>query len=209
MDYPTIQQVIRYTIMVHVNNYMKGVFHTMSINLSKEQKVSLVKQDGSSLGKVLLGLGWDEANAKSAGGFFKKVLSGGGEIDLDASAIFFDAQGRVYDTIYYGQQEARDGHTVGYHTGDNLTGAGDGDDEQIILDLTRVPSNVDSIALVINSYSGQKFSQVKNVFVRVEDTESRNEILRYSPSLGAASNATGLVLGKLKRNMVERGNSWL
>jgi len=165
----------------------------MSVSLSKGGSLSLKKNDGSALSKVILGLGWD-ANKK------KGLFGGGGEIDLDASAVLLDAGKNVVDTVWYSQVSSRDGSVR--HSGDNLTGAGEGDDEQIVIDLASVPANVTSVVLTINSYSGDKFSQVKNVFARVLDASAGNgvEVVRYNLAESNAGDSTANVVAKLVRN---------
>ena len=110
----------------------------MAINLEKGQKINLEKADGSSLQQIFLGVGWDVAKSKGLFGF------GGssGDIDLDASVILFDENKQVVDVVYFGQLRSKDGSIV--HSGDNLTGAGDGDDEVIRVNLNQVPSHVKS-----------------------------------------------------------------
>jgi tellurium resistance protein TerZ len=148
----------------------------------------LVKPDGSALSKVILGLGWDQA-------------SGGGEIDLDASAILFDSNRKALDTVWYGSLSSKDGSVR--HSGDNLTGNGDGDDEQIVVDLSAVSPQVQGIVLVITSYSGQKFDKVKNVFARVLDasTGANTEVVRYNLADGGS---TAKIVAKLVRD----GSGW-
>lgn len=165
----------------------------MSISLSKGSSLSLKKSDGSALTNVRLGLGWDAAKR----GFF----GGGGDIDLDASAVLLDGNGNPVDIVYYGQLRSKDGSIA--HSGDNLTGDGDGDDEQIAVDLSRIPNNVSSVVFVITSYSGQKFSAVKNVYARVVDTTSgEKEVVRYN--LAESQNETANVIAKLSR----KGGEW-
>lgn len=116
----------------------------MSVSLQKGQKVSLSK-DNAGLSKVLVGLGWDEVKQK--GGFFSKKPE---PIDCDASVILLQG-GKLRDNtdlVYYGNLQHKSG-TV-QHLGDNLTGAGEGDDEQIIIDLSRVPAEYDRLVVVVN-----------------------------------------------------------
>ena len=108
----------------------------MAVNLQKGQKISLEKEAGGVLTKVVMGLGWDAVKSKGFLGFGGSAQ----EIDLDASCIMFDEQGNLVDAIWFRQLKSKDGSIV--HTGDNRTGDGDGDDEQIIVDLTKVPSSV-------------------------------------------------------------------
>lgn len=174
----------------------------MAVSLTKGSAISLTKKDGNALEQVFLGLGWDEVKKKR--GFFGAFSGGGGEIDLDASAILFNQAGEPVDYVWYSQLTSRDGAIR--HTGDNLTGAGDGDDEQILVDLRRIPASVEAIVFVITSYSGQKFSSIENVFTRVVDTSQSKseEIVRFEPSTGDASNNTAMVMAKIFRD----GSGW-
>ena len=172
----------------------------MTITLKKGNTLSLKKQDGSALTKVRLGLGWD---AVKRGGFFGGLFGGGGqEIDLDASAVLLDGSGNVEDIVFYNHLYSKDGSVR--HTGDNLTGDGDGDDEQIVVDLNTVPSNIKNIVFVITSYSGQKFDEVENVFARVVDLSggAEKEFVRYD--LADSHHSTANVIAKLTRT----GNGW-
>lgn len=163
------------------------------ISLAKGNSLSLTKQDGGALTRVILGLGWDAA---------KRGLFGGSRsIDLDASAILFDGNGRDVDSVWYGHLNSNDGSIR--HSGDNLTGAGDGDDEQIVVNLDQVPANVQNIVLTINSYSGHKFSQVMNVFARVVDATTNQELVRYN--LAESKDNTAVLIAKLTRS----GNGWV
>ncbi len=171
----------------------------MSISLQKGQGISLTKNDGTSLTKVFLGTGWDVAKSSSGGGFFGKLLGGGGggdSIDLDASVIMFDANKQFVDNVYFGQLKSRDGSVV--HSGDNLTGEGDGDDEVINVDLTRVPSNVESLVFTISSFRGQTFENVSNAFCRLVDATNRTEIAKYN--LSQQGNYTALIIAKIYRH---------
>jgi tellurium resistance protein TerZ len=146
----------------------------MGVSLAKGQRVSLEKAGGGGLSEVTMGLGWDVAQPK---GFFKKKLAGSGEVDLDASCLLFDAGKKLIDQVWYMQLDSKDGSV--HHTGDNLTGEGEGDDESIEVDLTRVPSDVKSLVFVVNSFSGQDFSQIENAFCRLVDRTTNEEIARY------------------------------
>ncbi|RKD25277.1 tellurium resistance protein TerD [Caminicella sporogenes DSM 14501] len=144
----------------------------MTIVLKKGQKVDLTK-DNPGLKKVIIGLGWDT-----------NKYSGGFDFDLDASAFLCGENGRVrseQDFIFYNNLEHSSGSVI--HTGDNRTGEGEGDDEQILIDFSKVPENVHKIAITVTIYDavkrGQNFGQVSNAFVRVVDEETGREILRY------------------------------
>ncbi len=166
----------------------------MSISLEKGQKISLSK-DGGALTRVKLGLGWDPVSAPKKGGLFKKAAPEK-EIDLDASAVLLDAQRNVVDTVWFKQLRSKDGSVV--HTGDNLTGAGDGDDESILVDLTAVPASVDTLAFTVNSFSTQGFGEVANAFCRIVDETTGAEFARYD--LGAQGPHSAIVIAKVYRH---------
>ncbi|WP_111859100.1 TerD family protein [Acinetobacter sp. CFCC 10889] len=165
----------------------------MGISLVKGQKISLEKPDGSSLTKIYLGAGWDVAKS---GGFLGGMFGGGGSIDLDASAILFDANKQVLDNVWFAQLRSRDGSIQ--HSGDNLTGEGDGDDEKIFVDLTRVPDQVQQIVFTISSFRGQTFEKVANAFCRVVDETNNTEVAKYN--LSAQGNYTALIIAKVYRH---------
>ena len=168
----------------------------MAINLTKGQKVDLTKGN-PGLKKLMVGLGWD-VNAYDSGADF----------DLDAAAFLLTDSGRVKDSgdfVFYGNLK----HTSGsvQHMGDNLTGAGDGDDEQIKVDLSMVPGEVMKIAFTATIYEAearrQNFGQVNNAFIRIYNEETGEEMLRYD--LGEDfSIETAVVFGELYKN----GNEW-
>lgn len=152
----------------------------MSVNLSKKEKISLEKNSGG-LTRVFMGLGWDAVKAQSGGGFFSKVFSGEpASVDLDASCLMLDSNKKIVDTIWFGQLKSKDGSVV--HSGDNLTGAGEGDDEMINVDLTRLPSNVNHLVFVISSFRGQTFDKVESAFCRLVDATNKTELARYNLS---------------------------
>ena len=156
----------------------------MAINLQKGQKISLSKEaGGATLTKIVMGLGWD---AKKTKGFFGMGAKDQ-EIDLDASCVLFDEARQPLDAIFFGQLASRDGSIQ--HTGDNRTGAGDGDDEQIVVDLSRVPSTVKSIMFLVNSFTGQNFSQIENAFCRVVNGANGQELARYDLTCNGAHTA--------------------
>lgn len=150
----------------------------MAVSLQKGQKVSLTKgNDG--LSELIVGLGWDQAE-KSRGIFARKQKN----IDCDASAILLrngHFAGKT-DIVYFGHLRHDSGSVV--HRGDNLTGAGEGDDEQIMVDLSRVPADVDKIVIVVNIYQGatrgQHFGMIRNAFIRIVDARNNSEMLRYN-----------------------------
>lgn len=168
----------------------------MSISLQKGQKISLAKESGATLTKVVMGLGWD---AKKKGGFFGFGAKTQ-EIDLDASCLLFDQNKQVVDVVWFRQLRSRDGSIQ--HTGDNRTGQGDGDDEQIIVDLSQVPDYVQTIMFVVNSFTGQSFSEIENAFCRLVDQSSNREIAKYN--LSCNGNHTAQIMAKLYRH----NNEW-
>ncbi len=168
----------------------------MAVNLQKGQKISLEKEAGGTLTKVIMGLGWDAVKSKGFFGF------GGGsqEIDLDASCIMFDEQGNPVDAVWFRQLKSKDGSVV--HTGDNRTGEGDGDDEQIIVDLTKVPSSVKSLVFTVNSFTGQNFSQVENATCRIVNASNNSEVARFNLTTLGSHNAQ--IMAKIYRH----GGEW-
>ncbi len=168
----------------------------MAINLQKGQKISLSKESGGALSKVIMGLGWDAK--KSGGGMLKGLFGGGGSdsIDLDASCVMFDDNNKAVDTIYFGHLKSKDGSIV--HTGDNRTGDGDGDDEQILVDLDKVPASVKSLVFTVNSFTGQTFDAVENAYCRMVDSSTKNEIARYT--LSAQGSHTAQIMAKVYRH---------
>ena len=164
----------------------------MAVNLQKGQKISLEKEAGGALTSVVMGLGWDVAKKKGLFGF------GGGNqsIDLDASCFMFDDNNRPVDLVWFRQLRSKDGSIQ--HSGDNLTGEGDGDDEQIAVNLARVPAQVKSLVFTVNNFTGQDFSQVENAYCRLVDGQSGKEIARYD--LSAQGKHTAQVMAKLYRH---------
>lgn len=158
----------------------------MAISLAKGQKISLTK-DNAGLSKVRVGLGWDQVK-KSGGGVFGKLFGGsvgGAEIDIDASVFMLGENGKGIGPtplVYYGKEVSACGSIR--HTGDNRTGAGDGDDEVILLDLSKVPSNVNKLSFVVNIYKGkdrnQHFGMIENAFIRLVDERNGSELIRYN-----------------------------
>src|SRR3954470_3669348 len=167
----------------------------MSVSLSKGQTVSLTKREGGSLTRVRMGLGWDAVKKKGLFGGLKNQ-----SIDLDASALLFDGSGNLVDQVWFQQLRSKDGAVQ--HTGDNLTGAGEGDDESIRVDLGSVPAAVASIVFTVNSFTGQDFSQIENAFCRLIDETTEAEIARYD--LSGSGSHTAQVMAKVSR----AGGGW-
>ncbi len=164
----------------------------MAISLAKGQKISLDKEAGQTLTKITMGLGWDVAQKK---GFMAK-LSGPASVDLDASCVTFDDGNQMVDAIWFQQLRSKDGSIQ--HTGDNLTGAGDGDDEQIVVDLTKVPATIKSMVFVVNSFTGQNFSQIENAFCRIVNSSNNQEVARFN--LSAQGEHTAQIMAKIYRH---------
>lgn len=169
----------------------------MSVSLQKGQKVSLSK-DHAGLGKVIIGLGWDEVQQKR--GFFSAKPQ---PVDCDASAFLLQ-NGHIMDKndiVYFGNLQHYTG-TV-QHLGDNLTGAGTGDDEQIIVDLSRIPEEYDKIILVVTLYQAverkQHFGLIQNAFIRLVDARNNNEMCRYNLTEDY-SGMTAMIFGEVYRH---------
>lgn len=167
----------------------------MSINLLKGQKIDLTKGN-PALKNIMVGLGWD-VNSSDSGAYF----------DLDAAAFMCGADGRCpteEEFIFYGNLEHKSNAVK--HMGDNLTGEGDGDDEEIQIDLTKIPDDIDKIAFTVTIYEAerrnQNFGQVSNAFIRILDRLTNKELIRYN--LGEDfSIETAVVVGELYKNKGE------
>lgn len=168
----------------------------MALSLQKGQQISLAKEAGPTLSSVRMGLGWDAIKKRGFFGF------GGGqvEVDLDANALLFSANGELLDTVWFRQLQSKDG-TV-RHSGDNRTGQGEGDDETITVDLSRLPANVATVIFSVNNYTGQDFGQIENAYCRLVNTQGEKEIARYN--LSAQGGHSAMILASLKRS----GNDW-
>lgn len=158
------------------------------VSLTKGQKVTLRKEGGVALTYIQMGLGWDPVEKRGMFG------SRSADVDLDASAVLF-ADNNLVDVAYYGQLASKDGSIR--HQGDNLTGEGAGDDEVIMVDLTRIPPHVSSIVFIVTSYRGHTFEQVKNAFCRLVDSTSQAELARFT--LQGGMPFTGMVMAKVYR----------
>ncbi|MBQ3693105.1 MAG: TerD family protein [Clostridia bacterium] len=173
----------------------------MSVTLQKGQKVSLSK-DNPGLSRIVVGLGWDEAKPKK-GGLFGGLFSGAPQdIDCDASAFLLQ-NGRLRnsdDVVYFGNLT----HSTGavQHMGDNLTGAGEGDDEQILIDLQRVPPQYDKIVIVVNIYAArqrnQHFGMIDNAFIRIVNAANGMEMLKYNLTENYGG-MTAMIFGEIYR----------
>ena len=163
----------------------------MPINLSKGQKVDLTKGN-PGLKNIMVGLGWD-VNA----------FDSGVDFDLDAAAFMLGADGKCptdKEFVFYGNL-AHPSESV-KHMGDNLTGEGEGDDEQIVIDLDRVPSEYDKIVIVVTIYQAQQrkqhFGLIENAFIRLVDGKNDQEILKYNLTEDY-SGMTAMIFGEIYR----------
>ncbi len=166
----------------------------MSVSLTKGGNVSLTKE-APGMTNVLVGLGWDARTTT------------GDDFDLDASALLLKADGKVLSNeyfVFFNNTKSPDGAVE--HTGDNLTGEGDGDDESIKVDLAAVPAEVDKIVFPVTIYDAetrrQGFGQVRNAFIRIVDRSGNKEIARYDLTEDA-STETAMLFGELYRNGAE------
>lgn len=166
----------------------------MALSLQKGGNLSLSKTD-PNLTNILIGLGWDERTTDGSG------------FDLDASAFLLTASGKVRgdaDFIFYNQLKSTDGSVE--HTGDNRTGQGDGDDESMKVDLSKVPAEVVRVAFTVTIHDAearrQNFGQVANAFIRVVNDQTGTEIVRYDLAEDY-STETAMVFGELYRNNAE------
>lgn len=165
------------------------------VSLSKNQTVSLSKQS-TALNKLHFGLGWDPIKKK---GFMAKLFGAEESIDLDASCILLNSAGERLDTVWFRALHSRCKAVI--HSGDNLTGEGEGDDEVINVDLTKLRNDVEYLAFTVNSFRGQTFHDVENAFCRVVDQNGK-ELTRYQ--LNEQGRHTGVVIASLRRN----GGQW-
>lgn len=183
----------------------------LAIILQKGQKIDLTKGH-PGLEKIIVGLGWDPIQSqKKAGGLLGGLFGGGGSgatnMDIDASVIMLqdDKFASNDNLVYFGNLKSKCGSVT--HTGDNITGEGDGDDEQVIVDLKKVPANVNKLVFVVNIYDcvkrKQDFGQVENAFIRVMNSANNEELLKFNLSENYAG-STSLTVGEIYRH----GSEW-
>lgn len=175
----------------------------MSVNLQKGQKVDLTKGN-AGLHRVMVGLGWDEAQAAPTG-FFGGLFGGGQKRDIDCDAMVFllGPDGKIalrQDVVFFNNLRHASGCVV--HQGDNLTGAGEGDDEQILVDLARLPANYDRIVILVSIYQAtqrnQHFGMIRNAFIRLVDADTNKELCIYNLSENYTG-MTSMIFGELYR----------
>lgn len=181
----------------------------MAINLQKGQRISLTKDD-PGLSKIMVGLGWDPVKQSGGKGLLGGLFgsSSAPEIDCDASVFMLDENGKIKSKegiVYFGNLNSKCKSVK--HSGDNLTGGGEGDDEQIQIDLSLIPSNIQKLVFVVNIYDcvrrKQHFGMIENAFIRVVNNTNNNELMRY--------NLTNEYSGKTALNVAEiyrQNNEW-
>ncbi|CUB14922.1 Stress response protein SCP2 [Bacillus safensis] len=174
----------------------------MAITLEKGQRIDLTKGK-AGLTNILVGLGWDPVS--QGGGFLGKLFGGGGgaDVDCDASVLMLknDKFTENKDLIYFGNLKSKCGSVE--HTGDNLTGEGDGDDEQVLVNLSKVPGNVNKLVFVVNIYDAlrrnQHFGMIQNAYIRIVDRSNNQELVKYNLKEDYAGK-TSLIVGELYRH---------
>lgn len=163
----------------------------MAISLQKGQRVSLSKESKEGLDRVIVGLGWDEARQPQTKGFLASLF--GGKLR------------NWKDVVYFGA--LRHGSGAVQHMGDNLTGAGEGDDEQIVIELDKVPAQYDRIVVVVNIFRAearhQHFGMIENAFIRIVDARNNQELCRFNLS-EHYDGMTAMIFGEVYRH----GNEW-
>lgn len=177
----------------------------MAINLQKGQRVDLTKGN-AGLNNILVGLGWDPVT--KSGGLLKSLVGKKQpDIDCDASVIMLNESGKLqdkYHLVYFGNLKSICGSVT--HTGDNLTGEGEGDDEQILVNLSSIPQNVHKLVFVVNIYDcirrKQDFGLIQNAFIRIVNQSSKQEIIKYNLSENYAGKTT-IVVGEIYRHNTE------
>jgi tellurium resistance protein TerD len=180
----------------------------MAIQLKKGNSISL-KKEAPGLSKIMLGLGWDMTTMSVTKNLFD-IFKANRTIDLDSSVFCLDSNDKLRDTsdvVYYANLTHRSGAIR--HQGDNLTGAGDGDDEQILVDLDQVPAEISTLLFTVNIYMAkersQDFSGVRNAFVRLVDLKTQQEIAHYKLSGEGYAGQTALLMAELRR----QDNGWI
>jgi stress response protein SCP2 len=167
---------------------------TSVIELTAGQELLLAGADERPLTRLRLGLGWDKERTAGA------IGTGAPDVDLDASAVQFSGD-QLFDLAFYNNLQTRDGSVV--HLGDNWTGSGEGDDEVITVDLSRVYAKVDTIVFMVSSYQGHSLEWVNRAYVRlVDDVDDDRELARFTLTGGVPQ--TGMAMAKLFRD----GDHW-
>lgn len=175
----------------------------MTINLQKGQRISLEKEAGRGLSRVIMGLGWGMKEVQSRGFLGFGAGTRQEAVDLDASCLLFDNSGNLVDTVWFRQLESRCGSIR--HSGDDRSGGGESgaDNEQIAIDLNQVPAAVLTLIFTVNSFSGESFAGIPSAFCRLVDGAGGGEVARFDLSLEGGQH-TGLIMTKLYRH----GGEW-
>jgi len=175
----------------------------MGINLQKGQRINLTK-DNPGLKKTMVGLGWDPVKQSPKGLFGGLFGSKQADIDCDASVLMLDENDKLRgkeNMVYFGNLKSRCGSIQ--HMGDNLTGAGDGDDEQIMVDLSMIPQKIAKLIFVVNIYAAaqrkQHFGMIQNAYIRLVNISDNKEMLRFNLT-EEYSGKTGLFVAEIYRN---------
>jgi tellurium resistance protein TerD len=179
----------------------------MGISLQKGQRVDLSKE-GQSISKLMVGLGWDPVQQSSKGLFGGVFGKPNANIDCDASVLMLGENGKLISkeyVVYYGNKKSSCGSVA--HSGDNLTGAGEGDDETIMVELDKVPSNIHKLVFVVNIYDSvnrrQDFGMIQNAYIRIVNMSNNQELIKYSLT-ESYSGKTALLTGEIYRH----GSGW-
>lgn len=180
----------------------------MAVSLQKGQRVSLSK-DNAGLSNIMVGLGWDPV--RQGGGLLSSLLNLAGskaDIDCDASVLMLDANDKIRSkshVIYFGNTQSMCGNVK--HMGDNLTGNGEGDDEQVLVNLERIPPEIQKLLFIVNIYDcinrRQDFGMIKNAFIRIIDMKGNKELIRFNLT-EQYSRKTALMVGEIYRH----DNEW-
>ena len=167
---------------------------TSVIELTAGQELVLTGADDRRLTRLRLGLGWDKERTAGA------IGTGAPDVDLDASAVQFTGD-QLFDLAFYNNLQTRDGSVL--HLGDNQTGSGEGDDEVVTVDLSRVYDKVDTIVFMVSSYQGHSLEWINRAYVRlVDEVDDDRELARFTLTAGVPQ--TGMAMAKLFRD----GGGW-
>jgi stress response protein SCP2 len=183
------------------------VTSSVAISLQKGQRIDLTKSN-PGLTKVMIGLGWDPVSQSSGKGLLGGLFGGSSaaNVDCDASVIMLknDKFADKKDLIYFGNLKSNCKSVI--HSGDNLTGDGDGDDEQVQVELTQIPQDVNKLVFVVNIYDctrrKQDFGMIQNAFIRVVNQQNNQELVRFNLT-DNYSGQTTLITGELYRHGTE------
>lgn len=178
----------------------------MAISLQKGQRIDLTKGN-AGLSKIMVGLGWDPVQTRRGGVLGGLLGSKAPEVDCDASVIMLEDD-KLTDNknlVYFGNLKSKCSSV--HHTGDNITGEGDGDDEQVLVNLQKVPSTINKLVFVVNIYDAKKrkqdFGMIENAFIRVVNESNKQELLKFNLT-DNHSGKTSLLVAEIYR----QDNEW-